>query len=54
MLETPGIQMRNVVVTRVIALDAVGKGEVERRKSEDGEFGQIRVVRQGTIYGGKH
>src|SRR6202022_1868702 len=49
MLQTARVQMRDIVVTRMVPLDSVGKREVERRKVEDGDLREVGVVRQRAI-----
>ena len=49
MLEAPRIQVSDVVHARMVALDAVGKSEVECGKAEHRKLGEIGVVRQRAI-----
>ncbi len=49
MLQAARIQMRDIVVTRVVALDPVGKRKIERGKVEHGDFRKVGVVWQCSI-----
>ena len=49
MLQTARIQVRDIVVTRMVPLDPVGKGEVERGKFEHRDLGEIGVIGQCPI-----
>src|ERR1700681_2955580 len=49
MLETAGIQVRDVVATRMVPLDAVGEREVECGKVEHRDLGEVGVVGECAI-----
>ncbi len=49
MLQTARIQVRDVVMARMVPFDTVSKREVERGKAEYGDFGEVGVVGKGAI-----
>ena len=51
MLEAARVEVGDVIVRGVIALDAVREREVQRRAAEHGELRQVGIVRQHAIHG---